>query len=131
MEIHFNIIGIVLVLLAAIHAVFPSYFHWKSELSRLSLINRQVMWVHTFFIAFMVLAMGSACMCCAEELLNTAFGKKITFFLAIFWTLRLFVQFFVYSRKLWWGKRFETLVHIVFSILWIYFSTVFWLAYFY
>ena len=37
--------------------------------------------------------------------------------LAIFWTVRLGVQFFGYSSVLWRGKTFETIVHILFSIL--------------
>jgi hypothetical protein len=38
---------------------------------------------------------------------------------------RLFIQFFGYSSKLWKGKIFETLIHIIFSLFWIYLSIVF------
>jgi hypothetical protein len=55
-------------------------------------------------------------------------GQRICLGLAVFWTTRLFFQFFGYSSDLWKGKRFESIVHIVFSELWLYLSTVFWLA---
>jgi succinate-acetate transporter protein len=73
--------------------------------------------------------MGLLCFTSANELLNTSLGKRILLGLAIFWTVRLFVQFFGYSPKLWKGRSFETTVHIVFSLFWIYLVVVFILAY--
>ena len=125
MESHLKIIGLLLILLAAIHIIFPKYFNWKNELNSLSLINRQLMYVHSFFIAFAILLVGVLCLTSANELTNTYLGKKISLGLGIFWSVRLFIQFFGYSSKLWKGKSFETSVHIVFSILWIYLSTIF------
>jgi hypothetical protein len=34
------------------------------------------------------------------------------------------------SADLWKGKAFETLVHILFSLLWAYVSIVFWVTHF-
>jgi hypothetical protein len=95
----------------------------------LSLINRQVMYVHTFFIALVVLLMGILCLTSAKELIETDLGKKIVLGLGIFWMIRLFIQFFGYSSKLWKGKTFETIIHIVFSFLWTYLSTIFLMIY--
>ncbi len=125
MYIHLKIIGVLLIALALIHIVFPKYFNWKKELKSLSLINKQIMTVHTFFIAFTVFLMGLLCLTSSTELIETHLGKKILLGLGIFWVVRLFVQFFVYSSDLWRGKKIETLIHILFSILWIYFSAIF------
>lgn len=125
MEFHLKIAGILLILLASIHIIFPRYFNWKIELNSLSLINRQLMYVHTFFIALAVLLIGILCLTSSEELTSTALGKKISLGVGIFWTIRLFIQFFGYSPKLWKGKIFETSVHIFFSVFWSYLSTVF------
>lgn len=125
MEIHFKVIGVILIVLSIAHAIFPKYFDWKKELSPLSLINRQIMYVHTLFIALVVFLMGLLCLTSSGDLTGTALGKKIVFGLAAFWITRLFIQFFGYSPKLWRGKTFETTVHIFFSVLWIYFSIVF------
>jgi hypothetical protein len=129
MELHLKIIGWILVLLAIIHVVFPKRFNWTEELSSLSLINRQVMYVHTFFIALVVLLMGILCLTSAKELIETDLGNKIVLGLGIFWMLRLLIQFFGYSSTLWKGKVFETTIHIVFSLLWIYLSTIFLMIY--
>ena len=130
MEIHFKIIGILLIVLAFVHVIFPKYFNWKIELASLSLINRQMMTVHTLFIAITVFLMGILCVSSSSELLETNLGKKICLGLGIFWTIRLLVQFFGYSSELWRGKRFETTMHILFALLWAYISAVFLMAYF-
>ena len=130
MEIHFKIIGVLLIALALVHIVFPMYFNWDKELKSLSLINRQMMTVHTFFIALTVLLMGLLCLTSSAELIETNLGKKISLGLGIFWTVRLFVQFFGYSIDLWKGKKFETIVHILASIFWAYLSLIFLRIYF-
>ena len=129
MELHLKIIGILLIAIALLHFSFPRYFNWKQELIPLSVINRQLMYVHSFFIALAVFLIGVLCLTSGTLLLNTPLGKRISFGLGIFWTTRLVVQFFVYSSKSWRGKLFETTVHILFSILWIYVSAVFILTY--
>lgn len=126
MDIHLSIIGISLVILGLLHIIFPWYFNWETELSRLSLVNRQVMQVHTFFIALIVLLMGILCLLAPRQLLETELGHLISFGLAIFWTTRLVIQFFGFSPDLWKGKSFETTVHILFSGFWTYLSWAFW-----
>lgn len=125
MEIHLSIVGIILILLSIVHLVFPQYFNWKKELDRLSLINRQMMQVHTFFIAFTVFLMGLLCLISTEELIQTPLGEYISIGLGVFWFVRLLFQLFVYSSKLWKGKKFETIIHIIFTFLWVYVTTVF------
>jgi len=125
MHLHIKIIGILLIALAMIHAAFPKYFNWTKELSSLSLINRQMIMVHTFFIALAIFLMGMLCLTSPDELINTSLGKKIALGLGIFWTLRLFIQLFGYSSKLWKGKTFETSMHVLFILLWTYLSFIF------
>lgn len=125
MEIQLKIIGALLILLALVHVIFPKYFNWNQELSTLSLINRQMMQIHTLFIALTLLLMGILCVTSSTELITTILGKLISLGFGIFWGLRLFVQFFGYSSELWKGKKFETTVHITFSILWTYLTWTF------
>jgi hypothetical protein len=129
MELHLKIIGLALIALSLVHVIFPRYFAWRRELSALSLINRQMMVVHTFFIALTVMLMGILCFFSANKLLHTRLGKQICLGLGIFWGIRALVQFFGYSAELWKGKAFETSVHVIFSLFWIYLTGVFWLAY--
>ena len=130
MEIHFKIISVLLIALAMVHIFFPKYFNWDKELKSLSLINRQMMTVHTFFIALTVLLMGLLCLTSSAELIETNLGKKTSLGLGLFWTVRLVIQFFGYSTNLWKGKKFETLMHIIFSLLWTYLSIIFLTTYY-
>lgn len=125
-----KISGIILVFLGLIHAVFPTYFKWKEELKSLSLINKQIMEVHTFFLAVILVLMGLLAWFFPEELCTTSLGQAISCGLAIFWGLRLYFQFFVYSSVLWRGKPFETTIHILFSIIWTGYTTLFALSFF-
>lgn len=131
MEVHLNIIGILLIVLALMHIRLPKYFQWTRELHTISLITRQILYVHTFFIAFVILLMGVLCLTSAHDLHTNSLGKRLSFGLFIFWFVRLLFQFFVYSPGTWLGKRFETMVHIIFSVMWIYFSSVFFFAWWY
>ena len=129
METHLKATGVLLILLALIHVVFPKHFHWREELARLSLLNRQVMVVHTFFIALAVFLMGLLCLTSSAGLSGTPLGKRVALGLAVFWLARLLIQLFGYSSELWRGERFETAVHVVFSALWAYLTAVFsWVA---
>jgi hypothetical protein len=129
MELHLKIIGILLMVLAFVHIPFPKYFKWKEELKLLSLINRQMMEVHTFFIALMVFLMGLLSFSQADLLVSTELGQIVSLGMAIFWGVRLVFQLFIYSTKLWRGKTFETSMHIIFTLLWVYLITVYTMVY--
>jgi hypothetical protein len=129
MSLHFLISGYTLIFLGLVHIGFPKYFSWKDELKSLSLINRQMTKVHTFFIALLLILFGLLNIFEHLTLQNTALGKTICLGMAFFWLTRLIFQFFVYSPKLWRGKRFETLMHILFTSLWIYLITIYSLSY--
>lgn len=129
MDLQLKIVGALLIVLALSHSLFPRYFSWRQELNSLSMINRQMFYVHSFFIAFVVLLMGLLCVTSSQELLSTSFGKRISLCLAIFWIGRLLVQFFGYSPKLWKGKMFETSMHVLLSVFWTYLTVVFFLCY--
>jgi len=129
MYIHLKIIGVLLIVLAFLHIGFSKYFNWKEELSILSLINQQMMKVHTFFIAFVVFLIGVLCFTSTKEIIETNLGRKIAFGLSLFWFVRLVFQFFVYSPMLWKGKIFETIMHVLFTLFWVYLSTVFFIIY--
>lgn len=129
METHLKIIGLTLIVLSIAHVTFPKYFDWKNDFKSVSLINKEMMYVHTFFVALVVFLIGILCLLYPNELTQTNLGKILALGFFIFWFLRLLVQFFGYSSKLWRGKKFETIIHILFSIMWTYFSVIFFLVY--
>ena len=125
MVLQLKAIGFLLIILALLHAAFARYFKWRTDFAPVSLINRQMMYVHTFFVALMVLLMGLLCLTSAPELVGTPLGRRVALGCGVFWLARLLIQFFGYSSELWRGKRFETGVHIVFAGFWSYLSVVF------
>lgn len=129
MEIHLKVVGSLLILLSLMHIIIPKHFKWEQELTSVSLITKQILYVHTFFIAFIVLLMGLLCLSYSHELVHDPFGRVISLGLFAFWLTRLIFQFLVYSPKVWRGKRFETAMHVVFSVVWFYFTSVFLCCY--
>ena len=129
MEIHLKVAGTLLILLSLMHIIIPKYFKWEQELASLSLITKQILYVHTFFIAFVVLLMGLLCLGYSRELVHDPFGRIISLGLFGFWLTRLIFQFLVYSPKVWRGKRFETVMHAVFAVMWFYLTNVFLFSY--
>lgn len=129
MDVHIKIVGSLLIALSLMHIVIPKYFKWEQELAQLSLITKQIFYVHTFFIAFIVLLMGLLCLGYSRELVEDPFGKVISLGMFGFWLTRLIFQFLVYSPKVWRGKRFETVIHVIFALTWAYFTGVFILSY--
>jgi len=123
-----EIAGALLVLLALMHLGLPRYFGWREESRHLSLFTAQVLRVHTFFIGLTVGLMGLLALSSAELLAGTPLGRRVSAGIAFFWICRLLIQFFGYSPELWRGKRFETAMHVLFSLLWAYLSLAFTLA---
>lgn len=129
MKLQLEIIGVWLMLLAIFHSGFYKYFNWKNELAKLSLLTRQVFLSHTFFIALLVFLMGLLCWLRPNLLMDTDLGRILALGFSIFWGFRFLFQHFFYSPQLWKGKRFETSVHVFFSIIWFYQMLLFFLIY--
>lgn len=130
LQCQIKIAGILLFALAAMHLFLPRYFHWPAELRRLSLINRQIFIAHCAFIVLMLVLMGALSVFYAPLLVRPSdLGKVVLGGLAIFWTLRAVAQWFFYSSALWRGQKFNTCMHVLFSVLWVYFAGVYGVAF--
>jgi hypothetical protein len=121
--------GWLLIGLGLLHAVFPRYFRWREETAGLTLLTRQILHIHTFFIGLTVLLMGLLCVTSASDLIRTPLGRRICLGLGVFWGIRLVLQFCGYSSRLWRGKPFETAMHLLFSALWVSLTALFlWIS---
>lgn len=129
-ELHLRIAGALQMLLAVLHLGFPRRFRWREELAQLSLLNRQIFHVHTFFVCFVLMLFGALSAFAADSLLEpTRLARCVLGGIAAFWAVRLWCQLFVYDASLWRGKRFETAMHVLFSLLWIYLAAVYGVAF--
>ncbi len=124
--VHLHVGGLAMASLVIVNLFIPSRFHWREEMSRLSLVNRQIFQVHTVFLVLTLALFSALLLTCAGELLEpTRLSRAILTGLTIFWAVRLAAQWCFYSSALWRGHRFNTFVHYVFSALWIYLTSVF------
>jgi hypothetical protein len=122
---HLRVVGALMMLLAASHLGMPRHFRWHEELAGVSLLTRQVFWVHTWFVCIVLLMMGGLSLFATESLLeHTRLGRLVLGGFAVFWLARLFCQWFVFDPSLWRGHRMNTAVHAVFTVLWSYFAAV-------
>jgi hypothetical protein len=119
--IHLRAVGVLMAALVVVNVVVPFRFHWREEMSRLSLLNRQVFQAHNFFIVLTLALFSVLLLTCSDALLEpTRLSRAILIGLTVFWALRMLMQWCFYSPRLWRGNTFNTVIHCVFSVLWIY-----------
>jgi hypothetical protein len=127
--VHFRVIGVVMACLVVVNVCVPKRFHWREEMARLSLLNRQIFQAHAVFLVLTLALISALLLTCGDALLEaTRLSRAILIGLTIFWTLRMVMQWGFYSPEIWRGHRFNTAMHYLFSAIWIYVSTVFAVA---
>jgi hypothetical protein len=123
--VHLRIVGVLMALLVIVNFFVPGRFNWREELSRVSLLNRQIFIAHTVFIMLVVALTSALLLTSADALLQpTRLSRAVLLGLTIFWGLRLLMQWFFYSPQVWRGNRLHTVMHGVFSLGWIYVTAV-------
>jgi hypothetical protein len=129
LAMNLRIVGVLLVLLGLSHAFFSRYFRWDRELAEVSLLTRQIFFVHSFFIALGVVLGGAGSFLCADALLRPgSLSRALLAGMTLFWLCRLLAQFFAYDARIWKGNRFRTIMHAAFSVLWIYVAATYGIA---
>jgi hypothetical protein len=122
---HLRTVGVLMAVLAIVNLFVPGRFHWREELSRVSLVNRQIFQAHTMFIVLLIVLTSALLLTSAEALLEPSrLSRAVMIGLTIFWGLRMLVQWFFYSPQIWRGSRFHTAMHAIFSLGWIYVTAV-------
>lgn len=126
LEALLRLAGLGQILLALLHVTFPRKFSWRADLAGVSLLNRQIFYVHTLFIAVTVAFFGILSIVAADGL--AAGGAVLAVLMAglsIFWLLRLAVQLFFFDARLWRGQPFNTFIHLLFTLVWTALATVY------
>jgi len=123
---HLHIVGALLLVLGLSHVFFNRYFGWDRELKSVSLLTRQIFFVHTFFIGLGVMMAGAGSFFYADALLRPgALSRALLAAMAAFWLCRLLAQFFAYDAAIWKGDRFRTFMHVAFGTLWVYVTAIY------
>lgn len=126
MEGVLRLTGMSLIALALAHVAFAKRLGWKDDFANVSLVNRQIFYVHCLFLCLTLILMGLLCLVWPETLLHASpLGRIVAGGLCLFWLCRLLAQWLVYDSRLWRGKRFETWVHVIFTGVWTYYTALF------
>ena len=124
--VHLRLVGVVMASLVVVNLMVPGRFHWREEMSRLSLVNRQIFQAHSVFLVLTLALFSALLLTCGTALLEpTRLSRAVLFGLTVFWGLRMLMQWYFYSPLIWRGHRFNTVMHYVFSFVWVYVTAVF------
>jgi hypothetical protein len=114
-----RVAGAGLVLLALAHIPMSRELRWREEATRMSAQNESIFHVHTFFVCVMLAVMGARALFAPEIFIEPGTAAAwLSWTYALVWALRLYVQWFVFPQALWRGKRFETAMHVLFTVIW-------------
>jgi hypothetical protein len=118
--------GIVQLMIASVNFFLPRRLRYAENLANVSTIVRQIFIVHSVYIVLVLTGLASLCIFFARELAGPSeLGRCLSGFLAVFWMLRVGIQLFYYDTAL---KRENRLVHIFFTMAFVYLATVFTVA---
>ena len=124
--LHLRLVGLLLTAVGLAHLALPRALGWGGEMRRLSLVNRQVAYVHAFFIGLACVQFGLLAWLGAGQLLaGSPLARGVLLAAAVFWGCRLGAQLVVFDPALWRGRRLTVLGHVAFVVLWAYVTGVF------
>jgi hypothetical protein len=122
---HLRCAGVILILLGLAHAGFGRRLNWDTDLKKLSLVNRQIFLVHCFYIALLLVLLGSLSLFLTPNLLQPSpLSRALLGASTLLWSIRLYIQWFVFDPSLWRENRFNRRVHYALTSFWIYFMAV-------
>jgi hypothetical protein len=124
--LNLRVVGVFMAILVVVNLFVPARLHWREEMARLSLVNRQIFEVHSIFIVLMLALFSALLLASGDALLQrTRLSRAVLIGLTVFWALRMLMQWFYYSPDVWRGNRFNTVVHYAFSGAWVYVTMTF------
>lgn len=118
----FRIVGVVHLIILGANLVLPGILDFKGELSKVTPIVRQIFMVHHAYIMLILALFAALCLGFPEELGGASrLGTFMCGFMALFWLIRLPVQFFFYDEE---TKRLHMLGHWAFSFALVFVAAV-------
>lgn len=91
--------GVFHLALAVFHLFFWRIFRWKEDLASLTRVNRAIMQILNLCLTFLFFVMAYISFFHSAELISTSLGQTILASIALFWILRLILQFFFFGAR--------------------------------
>ena len=121
-----RVAGASLILLSLFHAVLWRTLAWDKEVDRLSPLNARVFAVHTFFVAFVLGALGLLSLIKPELLLAPSeLARLLLVGIVVFWIARLIIQPLVFDRVMKIGGTRSPLLRVGASLVWLMYVVVY------
>lgn len=96
----------------------PTRLKWKEDLSKLTAFNRKLMWVHGAYAVITIIAFGCLTLTLHDEILR---GERAAMglcaFIALYWLIRIAVDFSYYAHADWPQGRGFAVGHVLLNLL--------------
>lgn len=120
--------GLQLAILSA-GALVPKVLDWRRILKPLPRLMQHLFWVYGAYIMLMIASLGVLSLTFADELAGgETFGRAVAAFIALFWSLRLAIQFFLFDARPHLTTPWLRLGYHGLTCVFLYLSVVFTLA---
>ncbi|MGK0185176.1 MAG: hypothetical protein ACI9R3_000951 [Verrucomicrobiales bacterium] len=119
------------ILIASANA--PKALNWKETLKPLPKLMRQMFWVYGWFIVLIIISFGTITLVHTETLADagTPIAQWVCGMIAIFWGVRLLVQFFVFDARPFLTNWFYKVGYHSLTVVFIFLTAVYsWAAIF-
>jgi hypothetical protein len=128
LPLNLTIAGMLLLGLGILHIALPGVLQWNRELAGASPLNREVSYVHCFFIGLACLLWGLLPLTAGRSLLQPSpVARLVLIGAVVFWASRLAIQLLVFNRHARESPSWCAL-SIVGTGLWLYLTAVWTLA---
>ena len=128
LPLNLTIAGVLLLGLGILHIALPGVLQWNRELAGASPLNREVSYVHCFFIGLACLLWGLLPLTAGRSLLQPSpVARLVLIGAVVFWASRLAIQLLVFNRHARESPSWCAL-SIAGTGLWLYLTAVWTLA---
>jgi len=115
--------GVCQLAIAVANFFLPAKLHYRENLLKVSIIVRQIFIVHSIFIILVLVGMGGICLLFPQDLCGAStLGKFLCGFMALFWGLRVVLQFGYYDATIKKENPFGT---ALFGAVFLYLAVIF------
>jgi len=129
-----KVAGLMQIILVAGSLLIPKLLNWKTELSLVAPLIRQMFWTYAGYIMMTNLSFGILSLLAPEALTDhSLLAAAVSFFIGVYWAARIMIQFFYFDRasapKGWiyfWGEvgLVAMFVFLAISYLWVFYSNI-------
>jgi hypothetical protein len=105
----------------------PARLGWKNDLAKLMPFNRKLMWVYAGTTLLTIIAFGILTLFLHDDFLRGDRGAlALAAFIAVFWTLRILIDFFVFEHSEWPQGILFVAGHFLLTLLFAAMAATYW-----